>query len=128
MEDWLRLFGLAMVTAILALTVRRQSPELALLIALGGCVLAACLVLGWVRPVIDLLVRLGETAGLEAALLAPLWKVLALGLLPQTATAACQDAGQSALAKLLELGGGLLCLVAALPLLEAVLDLLEDLL
>ncbi|MBQ9374162.1 MAG: stage III sporulation protein AD, partial [Oscillospiraceae bacterium] len=46
----------------------------------------------------------------------------------QTASAVCQDAGQSALAKLLELGGGLLCLVAALPLLEAVLDLLEDLL
>lgn len=128
MEDWLRLFGLAMVTAILALTVRRQSPELALLIALGGCVLAACLVLGWVTPVIDLLVRLGETAGLESALLAPLWKVLALGLLTQTASAVCQDAGQSALAKLLELGGGLLCLVAALPLLEAVLNLLEDLL
>lgn len=128
MEPLLRLFGLAMVTAILGLSVRKQSPELALLIALGGCVLAAALILGWLSPVLDLLKRLGEQAGLEDALLAPLWKVLAIGLLTQTASAVCQDAGQSALSKLMDLGGGLLCLIAALPLLEAVLNLLEDLL
>ena len=128
MEDWLRLLGLGTVTAILALSVRKQSPELALLISLAGCVLAAVGLLGWLAPILDLLRRLGDKAGLEDALLAPLWKVPAIGLLTQIAAAVCQDAGQSALAKLLELGGGLLCLVSALPLLEAVLSLMEELL
>ena len=128
MNPFLKLFAAAAAAAVLALSLRKQSPELALLVSAAGCAGAAWLILDWFSPVLDLGRSLCERAGLDADLVDPLWKTAGIGLLTQTASALCADAGQSALAKLVEIGGGLLCLVLSLPLLESVLDLIGDLL
>ena len=128
MTSFLRLFGLAMTTTVLVLCVKKQAPELGMLLSAAGCVLAGLLLLARITPLLDLIRELGEKAGLEPAMTAPLLKVLGLGLLTTVSASVCADAGQSAMARLLELGGGLLCLLVSLPLLRAVLDLLEDLL
>ena len=80
------------------------------------------------RPVLELCRSLANRAELDGSLTAPLWKCLGLGLLTEVSAAVCADAGQAALAKLIELGGGLLCVVVSLPLLQAVLALIEELL
>ena len=49
-------------------------------------------------------------------------------LLTEITASVCADAGQSALAKLVELGGGILCVAVSLPLLQALLALIEELL
>ena len=51
-----------------------------------------------------------------------------IGILTQITASVCADAGQTALSKLVELGGGLLALCAAGPLLRAMLALVEELL
>ena len=48
-----------------------------------------------------------------------------IGVLTQISAGVCDDAKQSAVARLVELCGGVLALYAALPLLEAVLELIE---
>ena len=124
----LKLFIPAAAAAILALTLKKQTPELALLVSAAGCAILAALMLQWVSPVLDLGRSLCDRAGLDPELTEPLWKAAGIGLLTQVAAAVCADAGQSALSKLVELGGGLLCLVLSLPLLEAVLSLIGELL
>lgn len=123
-----KLFALALVTAVLTVTVRKQSPEQGLLLSLAGCLMGAILLLGWIRPVINLVRKLSDSAGLDPDLTGPMMKVLGIGLLTQVAASVCSDAGQTALAKLLELGGSLLALCLSLPLLEAVLVWIEDIL
>ena len=61
------------------------------------------------------------------ALLSPLLKCVGVALLSQLASAICLDAGQGALAKTVELGGAVLALTLSLPLISAVLSLLEQL-
>ena len=128
MASALRLSALALCTAVLTLAVRKQSPELALALTLCACALCAALLLSAAEPLLKLAKTLAARAELETALTAPLWKCLGLGLLTEVSEAVCEDAGQSALAKLVRLGGGLLCLVVSLPLIEAVLALIEELL
>ena len=123
-----RLFALTVTAALLALTVRQQRPELAQLISLAACVLGGAVLVGWFAPVLRLLRTLSRTAGLDDSLVEPMGKVLGIGMLTQLSASVCTDAGQSALARLTELGGSLLCLVLALPLVEAVVVLLEGLL
>ena len=96
-------------------------------LTLCACALGAGLILSYVRPILTLAKSLAERAELDGTLTAPLWKCLGLGLLTEISASVCDDAGQSALAKLVELGGGLLCIVASLPLLQAVLALIEEL-
>ena len=128
MEPFFRLPALALLAALLTLVVRKQSPELSLALTLCACALGAGLLLSWMEPVLALVDSLAAKAELEDRLLAPLWKCMGLGLLTEISAAVCADAGQSALAKLTELGGTLLCLVVSLPLLQAVLALIEELL
>lgn len=128
MNAWVRLFALALCTTVLTLTVRKQTPELGLLLSLSGCVAAVLLIAPWLTDLLDLLGELGEKAGLESDVLEPMWKVIGIGLLTQISSSVCTDAGQTALSKLMELGGGLLALCAAGPLLRAMLALIEELL
>ena len=126
-SNYLKLFVPAAAAAVLSLTLRKENPELALLVSAAGCAAVLVLILQWFEPVLDLGRSLCEKAGLDEKLTEPLWKAAGIGLLTQAASSVCADAGQSALSKLVEIGGGLLCLVLCLPLLEAVLALLGEL-
>ena len=103
----MELFGktaaLCIVCAVLALLIRKKSPEFAFLGTLQ------------------------KLAGLDDAVMAPLLKTVGIGLLTQAACAFCQDAGQSSLAKTVELCGTFLAVYVSLPLAEAVLELLRKL-
>ncbi|MBR3078065.1 MAG: stage III sporulation AC/AD family protein [Oscillospiraceae bacterium] len=123
-----RLSALALTAALLTLAVKKQSPELALVLSLCACALAAAFLLGRLEPVLRLAERLAERGDLDPELTGALFRCLGLGLLTELSAAVCADAGQSALSKLVELGGGVLCLIACLPLLQAVLALIEELL
>lgn len=128
MEQTLRLSALVVTAAILSLIVKKNSPELALGLTLCACALCGGMLLSAAKPLLRLLKTLAERAELDGALTAPLWKCLGLGCLTELSEAVCQDAGQTALAKLVRLGGGLLCLAVSLPLVEAVVALIEALL
>lgn len=128
MNTVMKLSALAVTASLLTLVVKKESPELALVLSLCACALGASVLLTGLEPVLTLARSLANRAGLEPELSAPLWKCLGLGLLTELSADLCADAGQSALAKLVELGGGILCLCVSLPLLQAVLALIEDLL
>lgn len=128
MPSLTKLSALSVLAALMILVVKKQSPELALVLSLCACALGAILVLDGVSPVLQLAQSLADRAGLEPALAAPLWKCLGLGLLTELSSGLCADAGQGTLAKLVELGGAVLCICVSLPLIQAVLALIEDLL
>ena len=128
MDDVLRLSAMAVLSCLLILTIKKQSPELGMILSLCACAIGAGFLLEAVRPILLLAETLAEKAGLSSELSAPLWKCLGLGLLTELSAGLCADAGESALAKLVELGGSILCLAVSLPLLQAVLAMIEELL
>ena len=127
MGDSFRLSAMLLTAALLTLVLKKQNPELSLALTLCACALGAGLLVARLKPVLTLASSLAARAELEDRLTAPLWKCLGLGLLTELTATVCADAGQTALARLAELGGGLLCLVVSLPLLQAVLTLIEEL-
>lgn len=117
---------LAVVTVILAAVLKKQNQELALLLTLAGCILLALFLLHLAEPVVDFLTRLRHLSGLDKSLMEPMLKTIGIGLITQVSANICTDAGESAIAKLVEVCGGVLALYVALPLLEAVIDLVEQ--
>lgn len=69
MEQVIQVTGLCVVGALLALVVKRGSPETALLLAVGAAVVVALALAGVVK---ELLASVVETAGTLCALLAAL--------------------------------------------------------
>ena len=100
---------------------------MSLLLTLG---VAAAVLLFLAEPLgelLDFLRELGERSGVPQRLFTPLYKIVGIALVVRVGGELCRDAGESALAAALETAGAVCALLAALPLLRAVLELLWEL-
>lgn len=125
MEHAGKIAALALVAAVLCVLIRENQKPLSVLLALIGCVGIALLGFSFLQPVIAVLDKLVSLSGIADEMVAPMLKVAGVGLLTQISSGICQDAGESALAKTVELSGTVLAMYAALPLILAVLELVE---
>ena len=124
MEIW-KFAAMAIVCALLCTVLKQHGAELSSVLALAGCAGLLIAALTVLSPVMTFLRRLSGLAGINAALLAPVLKAAAVGLLTQLTESFCKDAGEGALAKAVELCGGILALYALLPLASSVAELLQ---
>lgn len=119
--------ALCVVGALLALVVKRGTPELALLLTLGSTVTVLLFLMGVVGDLLDFLSELGERSGISQQLFAPLYKTVGIAFVVKLGGELCRDAGESALAAVVETAGAICALLVALPLLRAVLSLMLEL-
>ena len=127
MELSIQAAGLCVAAALLALVVRRGSPESALLLTLGAALVVLLALAESLEALMDFLGRLVEESGLSRELFVPLYKTVGIALVVKLGGGLCRDAGESALSSVVETAGAVCALVAALPLLRAVLALLLEL-
>ena len=124
----LRLTGLCLVGAVLAALLRSERPELEIALTLAVCAAALLSALPAAAGAVELLRSMSSWGGLSEEILQPLLKTLGIVVLCRIAAAVCRDAGQSAMAALVELGGALSAVAVAAPLLRSVWELLTSLL
>lgn len=116
-----------MVGALLALVLKRGSPELALLLALAAVVAVLLFLAGALGELLEFLREVGTASGLSDDLFIPLYKTAGIALVVKAGGSLCRDAGESALASAVETAGTVCALLVSLPLLRAVLSLLLEL-
>lgn len=127
MEQVFQVTALCLVGALLAVVVRRGSPELALLLTLAAVAAVLLALAEPVRELMAFLTEVGERSGVSEELFVPLYKTVGIALVVKVGGELCRDAGESALAAVVETAGAICALLAALPLLWAVLSLLLEL-
>ncbi len=127
MELYLKIAVCCILCAMLCAFLKPREGALSLALSALCVTMSAAAGLGMLRPLLDFFARLVSLTGLAQSVFTPLRKAVAIALVTRLASAICQDAGQTALAKTAELCGGILCLCAGLPLGEMLLELLERL-
>ena len=127
MEMTSRVTALCVVGAILALVLKKPSPEQALLLVLCAAVAGLALLADGLGELVSFLRELGERSGVSETLFVPLYKTVGIGLVVKVGGNLCRDAGGTALASVVETAGAVCALLAAMPLLRAVLELLMEL-
>ncbi|MCQ2418955.1 MAG: stage III sporulation protein AD [Clostridia bacterium] len=128
MELFVDLCGVAITASGAALVLRKNADLMATLLSVALCVAAGAFALHLLSPVLTFLEQLQALSGLSETMVAPLLKTVAVGFLTKITASVCRDASQTAAADAVELGGSILALYLALPLLNAVLALLRELL
>lgn len=122
--DVMRVAGLAMASAVVALVMRRMRPELGLAAALA----AGLLLLGMALPRLAQLAEgvrsLALAGGVKDGYMLLLMKVAGISLLMDFAAQTCRDAGEDGLAMKAELAGRVMLLTLALPPLQSLLRLI----
>ncbi len=125
MELLVKLAALSLCVSAVALLLRRSDEALALILPLAALIVGCALLLPEFAQMQALYSRALALTGLPAALFTPLAKVIGISLVTRFSCALCADAGQSALSALLGTAGAVCALVCALPLVSALLDLVE---
>ena len=125
MDTFLKILSLVMAGCAAALLL--WGSEFRRLASLCCLMLCGILALRLLEPVLRLLEQLGELAGISEAVFAPVLRGTAIGILTETASAFCRDAGEQALSSALEFGGVLAILYVSLPLFQAAIGLLGTL-
>ena len=126
-EQAVQAAAVCVAAALLALTVKRGSGELALLLSLGATAAVLLALSGTLGQLADFFRQLGAQSGLPQGLLAPLYKTAAIAVVVKIGGGLCADAGDKALSAVAETAGAVCALGAALPLLEAVVGLVTEL-
>lgn len=118
----------AIIGAILAITLKHTTPQLSITLTLITGVIvfiAVCSVLPQITEKINSLIN---AAGVKTEFAAILFKSVGICFLCQFSSDICKDAGQSALAGRVELAGKIMILISSLPLMEEVLNTASSLL
>ena len=127
MELTSRVTALCVVGAVLALVLKKTSPEQALLLVLCAVVAGLALLADGLGELVNFLRELGERSGVSETLFIPLYKTVGIGLVVKVGGDLCRDAGGASLASGVEAAGTVCALLAAMPLLRRVLELLMEL-
>lgn len=117
----------AVAGAVCAAVVKKQAPDIALVVTLCAVALILSAAASVLEPVRELMDTLGEQAGLSAAVLAPVVKTVGIALLTRVCAELCRDANESGIAAAVEIAGGGCALLVCLPLFHAVLELILEL-
>lgn len=127
MEQVIQISVLCLLGALLTLLLKKGSPETALLLALGIGVTVLLFLLKGAEDIISFLRELMERTAVSEEVFLPLFKTIGIALVAKTGSDLCKDAGESALASLVETAGSFCAVLVALPLLRAVLSMLLEL-
>jgi len=101
--------------AVLAITIKKQSPEIAILITIASSVLIFIMVLPMLTQAIGMLTNVGNMldGGFEYVSLA--LRVIGVAYMAELGSSVCADAGESAIATKIDLGGRVIIMIMAMP-------------
>ena len=117
-----------LLAVILILALGKPGKDMGLLLSLAVCCMVGVLALSYLKPVVDMLEQLQEIAGIEPQMLRILLKAVGIGILGELAGLICTDAGNGALGKALQLLTGAVILWLSIPLIQALIELLSEML
>ena len=120
----LKIAGLCVVCLLPIVLLRKSVPEVALLLTIAVLAVVMVQCLSAAAPVLERLRALFARAGIETAYISVLLRTLAAALVTRLCADVCKDGGSQAMASAVETAGAFTVLLIALPLLEAVVELL----
>ena len=128
MDQIFPIVAVALIGSLSALFLKREVKELSLLLSIVTSVILLSLVTAGALEILSLLRQLAETAEISDALLAPMLKVLGIEVVTNLVANICRDAGEGGVASAVELTGAICALYTSIPVIQAVLILIEELL
>lgn len=115
--------GAGIIMCVLIVTVKQFKPELALPLCIVCGVIMTAYLIAIILPLINEINTMAAESGINSEFIIIAVKAIGICIAVQIASDVCRDAGQSALANKLEMGGKIALLIVSLPLFKEMLSL-----
>ena len=117
-----------LIAVILGLVLGKQEKDISVMLSMAVCAMVAVIALNYLEPVLDLLRRLETLGNLGGEMLTVLLKALGIALVAEIAGMVCNDSGNGALGRTLQILGTAAVLWLSIPIFEAFLNLIQEIL
>ena len=125
--DIFRIAVIGIVAVMLAVTIKKERPEIALVLSMAAGILIIMLVLGKLTAVIRLLELYSNNAGIGSSYLKILLKIIGIAYIAEFASQICKDAGETSISGKIDLASKIIIIVMGMPIITSVLDLITKL-
>lgn len=123
-----QIIAVGILAAVLAITVKKQNPEMALLISITAGVLIFVMVLPMLTQAVHMVNHIGELAGGHTAYIGLALRVIGVAYMAELGASVCNDAGQTAIASKIDLAARVIIMVMAMPIVVDILHVVTGLL
>ena len=120
--------ALLTAAALMCASLRPQRPEFAMALSLAAGVMALVWAMDYIKEAVEGLTALARGAGMGEGAMALMLRAAGVAVLAEFGASLCRDAGESALAGRVELGGRVVLLSMSVPLMTGLVERLRAML
>lgn len=123
-----KIVAIGLITCIATLIVKPVRSDFAIMIALAGGVIILALLLNFLSGIFGAIKLIVDTTGISGSLYTLLLKIVGIGYLIEFTAGICADTGNNSLGDKVLLGGKIIIMVMALPIITGILQVIMELL
>ena len=120
----MKLVGLALVSTILCLIIKKDRPEMAMFIAILTGIMILLSVTYQFNFIIESINELANRANIPTMYISLIIKLIGIAYLMEFAIQICKDCGEGNIASKLEFGGKIIVMTMSFPILVSIIDMI----
>ncbi|HBV96832.1 MAG: stage III sporulation protein AD [Peptococcaceae bacterium BICA1-7] len=120
--DIMQVVGLGLVVAVLAIILRGNRPEMAIMLSMAAGIIIFLSMMGKISSVLEVITDLSDRANISMVYLGTILKIVGIAYVADFGAQICRDAGEGAVASKIEFAAKIIVLVMAVPIVVAVLN------
>ena len=123
-----KIIGIGLITMVASLIVKQIKPEISMFITLTGSILILFEVVGLFTNIVETFLHLAEITGIDEEIFQIVLKIIGIGYLTEFTANLCSDSGMNSIADKVLLGGKVIILIVALPIVNTLIEIINSLL
>ena len=128
MDSLYKIISIAVITCIACLIVKPIRSDFAILISIVGGIIVLFYTVSYLSQIFDVFTEIFNISGINASIYSIILKIIGIGYLTEFTAGICNDTGNSSLADKVLLGGKVVILVMAIPIVTSILQIIMGLL
>lgn len=128
MEVIFKIVAVGLITCLATMIIKPVKSDFAILIAIAGGIIIIFLVVNYLTGIFETFKMIINTTGLDGSLYKLLLKIIGVAYLLEFTSSICSDTGNGSLGDKIMLGGKIVLMVMALPIVVSILQIVTGLL
>ena len=124
MSDVMKLVGIAIISTILCMVIKKDRPEMAMFIGVLTGIMILLSVTYKLNFIIDSIYDLAHKANIPTMYISLIIKLIGIAYLMEFAIQICKDCGEGNIASKLEFGGKIIVMTMSFPILVSIIDMI----
>ena len=126
--DIIKIIGIGLVAVIIIVILKQYRPEFAMYVSIGAGILIFALIATKLSGIIEVLKSIANKSSINNKFLVLLIKITGIAILTEFTVSLCKDSGESAIANKVDLGGKVIIMSMAIPIMSSLLETIINIL